>query len=66
MIRESKETRIMKTWKLKGTNIVVEKNDDGHYYLIAGKVLVNRLDSFNTSYQLWVLRSIGEPESGVK
>ena len=31
-----------------------------------GRVLVNALDSFNTSFQLAVLREIGQPESGVR
>ena len=42
----------------------LEVNTDGHVYLISpGKTLVNRLDSFVTSFQLAVLREAGLSES---
>ena len=61
--------RTTQKWTLtKSFNGTVEY-DGTDYYLIAGKgksALVNRLDSFVTSYQLAVLREIGQPESHVR
>lgn len=58
---------VTKQYELGGTFTgIVEVNADGYVYLIAGKgrsQLVNRLDSFNTSYQLKVLREAGLSES---
>jgi hypothetical protein len=55
----------MKSWKLQ-SGATIEFDGDRYYYLSRGRVLVNALDSFNTSFQLAVLREIGQPESGVR